>query len=85
MCSDLFTKNLPQDVSKKHTMVYCGCYEYMKSAVRNIQVEECDRHCDVPNRYLDESVSDGLVTQPVNPLSTQPLEAQVGLTNPNYN
>jgi hypothetical protein len=38
MCSDLFTKNLPRDVFKKHTMVYCGPDEYMKSEVGNIQV-----------------------------------------------
>jgi hypothetical protein len=85
MCSDLFTKNLPRDVFEKHTMVYCGRDEYMKSEVGNIQVEEGDRHGDVPSWYLDESVSDGLVTQLVNPSSTQPLEARDGLTNPNYN
>jgi hypothetical protein len=85
MCSDLFTKNLPRDVFEKHTMVYSSRNEYMKSEVGNIQVEEGDGHGDVPSWYLDESVRDGLVTQPVNPSSTQPPEAQDRLTNPNYN
>jgi hypothetical protein len=85
MCSDLFTKDLSRDVFNKHTMVYCSRDEYMKSEVRNIQVEEGDGHGDVPSWYLDESVRDGLVTQTVNPSSTQPPEAQDGLTNPNYN
>jgi hypothetical protein len=63
-------------------MVYCGHNEYMKSEVRNIQVEKGDRHGDVPS--LDQSIRDELVTQLVNPLSTQPPEARDGLTNPNY-
>jgi hypothetical protein len=66
-------------------MAYCSHNEYMKSDVANIQVEEGDGHGDGPIWYLDESVRDGLVTQLVNPLSTQPPEAQDRLTNPNYN
>jgi hypothetical protein len=66
-------------------VVYCSRDEYMKSEVGNIQVEEGDGHGGVHSCYLDESVIDGLVTQPVNPSSTQPLEARDGLTNPNYN
>jgi hypothetical protein len=66
-------------------MVYCGHNEYMKNEVGNIQVEEVDRHGDIPSWFFDESISDGLVTQPLNPLSTQPPEAQDRLTNPKCN
>jgi hypothetical protein len=59
MCSDLFTKNLPQQVYKKHTKIYVGDDEYMlkeeqeKNEVGNIQVEEGVR-CEMTPRWYSD-------------------------------
>jgi hypothetical protein len=58
------------------SMTVTGCF-FLINELTACSSRLLDGHGDVPSLYLDESVSDGLVTQLVNPSSTQPPEGQV--------
>jgi hypothetical protein len=53
MSSDVLTKNLPQDIFKRHVKVFCGEDQYMKKTkVGNLQVDEDVQGQMTPKWYL---------------------------------